>query len=442
MKKKIPVLSVLLIASFFVTACKTTEKASSLSSLTPSSSPSSLSTASSSLPVSSAYSSSEPVSSSIASPLRKTTTKLYVQVENGVESEDIDVYFLDGHGDVPFLDLSGSESILQRSLNDTKVTTEGKVVTVSREENSATIAFDFAGLTVSYSDLDVFAAGHGKTSCLDIVSNQGTTDSGASKYLKSLAAAGLDTYRKGKSFEIDLGQRNIPMHFEEGHGYLPLQTIVDLILSQRNIYVLYNGVSLYMSGALLPDEMQTSFYSAPAKERSHELAEFSYQELLLALDFQYGLKKEHGISDFATFLPQAGLKEKLLSTDPLVADKAVEELCRSAFSDYHSALDMTSSYAGADALTTIRNDTTTESPAFIEYQLIRYTYPQARKAVYNALTKDQTTVKDGPDSYEEYGDTAYVTFDQFRMPEDGTDYYTTAPTASATDTYGIIEYAH
>jgi C-terminal processing protease CtpA/Prc len=38
------------------------------------------------------------------------------------------------------------------------------------------------------------------------------------------------------------------------------------------------------------------------------------------------------------------------------------------------------------------------------------------------------------------GDTAYVTFDAFRMPSQ--DYYKVAPTADAKDTYGILEYAH
>lgn len=93
-------------------------------------------------PSSTAYSSSVSLSSAV-SPLKKATEKLYVLTDSGVENEDVSVYFLAGYGDVPFLNLSASLSILQRSISDSTVTTSDKTVTIGRSENSATIAFDF-----------------------------------------------------------------------------------------------------------------------------------------------------------------------------------------------------------------------------------------------------------------------------------------------------------
>src|SRR5574344_2064342 len=66
---------------------------------------------------SSAYSSSQPVSSSSSSPLKTKAVKLYVLTDAGVENQDVSVYFLNGYGDVPFVNLSGSLEILQRSLS-------------------------------------------------------------------------------------------------------------------------------------------------------------------------------------------------------------------------------------------------------------------------------------------------------------------------------------
>ena len=48
----------------------------------------------------------------------------------------------------------------------------------------------------------------------------------------------------------------------------------------------------------------------------------------------------------------------------------------------------------------------------------------------------------GCPAYQEIGNTAYVTFDEFTVPDKSLDYYKTPATADATDTLGIIQYAH
>jgi hypothetical protein len=417
MKKKLSFLSLAIIASLSFASCGTSSISSSSSV------------------------SEEPSSIAPVSKLTKKNTTLYVLTDSGVENEENSVYFVEGHGDVPFVGLTEALPIMQRSSNDMTVSTEGKIVTIGREENSGTITFDFDKNTVTYNDMDLFGANHGRQSALNLVSSSSTLESGESKYLKSQADAGLDVYVKGKSITLDMNKYNIPMYFEDGQGYIPVQTLADIVFSIRNIVLAYNGISLYMSGAGFNDEMTASFYQAPKGLRSTELAHFTRDELVLALDIQYGLKEEHGITDFDTFLKQSGLNDDLLSTDPAVSDKALSELIYKYFSDIHGSFISASAYDGADARKKIVTSSS-YSPTSSEYYLIRNTYFAARKYVYNTLTAGQATVKDKPDSYEEYGDTAYVTFDQFTVPADGTDYYTTPATADASDTYGIIEYAH
>jgi hypothetical protein len=395
-------------------------------------------------PSSTAYSSSVSLSSAV-SPLKKATEKLYVLTDSGVENEDVSVYFLAGYGDVPFLNLSASLSILQRSISDSTVTTSDKTVTIGRSENSATIAFDFANSTVHYSDLDLYASNHQKNSVLDLISSQGTTADGKPKYLQSQS---IEYYRQGNPLSFDLTKWGIPLHFEDGAGYLPVQTFADLVLSERNIFLITNGVDLFMSGAWYDDssDMSKQFYSVtPSNKRSQEMADFSYKELALALDFQYGLKQEHSITDFSSYFSQvSGLKDRLTSTDALVADQGIYQLCTGALGDYHSSLQGTSAYAGKDVLATAK-DASLRSPNYEEYLLIRSAFSAARTAVISALSGG---AKSAFDSYEEYTNadgkttTAFVTFDSFTKPT--TDYYpsNSRATKDAKDTYGILEYAH
>jgi hypothetical protein len=374
--------------------------------------------------------------------LKVTPETVYVETDTGVETQTENVYFLDGYGDVPFINLSGSLGLSQRALLDSTVKTSDKIVTIGRTENSATITFDFAGGAVTHSNLDLYAAGPGKDSVLDLAMDQGTTTEGKPKYL---ASQNIEYLRSGNPVTFDLLARNIPYYFEDGAGYLPVQTFAGLVFSEHNIYLISNGQSLFIDGAWFSNdgEMGKQFYSVtPSGVRSQEMADFSYQELLLALDFQYGLKESHDITDFASYIPAVkGLKEKLTSTDALVADQGLYQLCSGALCDYHSYLQAASAYLGKDQLASAK-DATLCSPNYSEYQLIRYAFFTARKKIVSALSGGTKTAFD---SYEEYTNpdgqtaTAYVTFDEFAMPTQ--DYYTTPATKDATDTYGIIEYA-
>jgi hypothetical protein len=420
MKKTFPVLLVLAFVALGSTACEKHDEVSS--------------------EFSSAYSSSEVISSSSALGIKKSSVTLYVATDKGTETQEENLYFIDGEGDIPFLSLNDSKTILERSFSDSSLKVEGHKVILSREETDGTITFDCDQKTVSYVAYEHYYAFHGRATSLDLVNDFGTTDDGKTRYLQSQASLGYNYVRAGKDFSISLADYQIPLYFVDGIAYIPLQTFSDLVLAGHNVYLLYNGVSIYMSGARFDSDMTTSFFAPAPKKRSEQLARYSRNELALSLSQNYGLQKEHGIEDFASYFTQLGINEKLLSTDPVAADQALVKLCSSGFADYHSAFLSPSAYAGQAALPAIKGNASLYSPNWDEYQLIRSSYVQARKAVYNALTASATTVLDAPLPYEVYGDTAYVTFDQFTNPT--TDYYTTPATASSADTFGLIEYAH
>jgi hypothetical protein len=425
MKSKISFLFVTSLAALLLASCGNTPE-SSLSS-----------SADSTSSTSSAYSSSTPVSSTPTSALRKKETTLYVDTNTGTETEAVNVYFLDSIGDIPFLSMDEVAAVLQRSSSDILVKKDGLIVTVYRSENSATVTLNFGTKTITYDNLDLFAAPHNKASVLNMITDFGTTESGASKYMQSLSAKGLDVNRTGKAVTVSLSQYNIPSYVENGICYLPAATISDLLLSEKNVYLRWNGVALFMSGSsTFASDMTKAFFSAPSGIRSAEMARFNRNELVMALDFQYGLKKEHNITDFDSFFKECGVDNEILSTDPIVSSRGVARLIYSYLSDYHSGFDSPSAYSGSASINAIKyGDTSIYGPTYQEYQLIRSAWTAGRKAAcQKAYSKDTL------DTYQVEGDTAYVTFDGFTNPSQ--DYYTTPATASASDTFGILQYAH
>jgi len=372
--------------------------------------------------------------------LTKNTNTLYVETNTGVETEVSSYYYIQGEGDIPFVNLNDSLSIMQRSHNDTNIKIQGEVITIGRDNLDSTITFNFQKKTVYYNNLDLFTSRNGKESGLNLVSDLGTLENGTSKYLQSQTSAGLDFYIPSNPITLDLSEHNIPMYFINGGGYIPVQTMSDLVFSFNNIYLLFNGADFFMSGASLGDELIAKYFEGKKGVRSEKMARFSRNELAFILDLIYGLKGNHGITNFNDYFEQTGLDEGLLSTDPLTANTALAKLIYSNFCDYHSSLIFPSYLVGKDARETIVSTKGVYSPNYSQYQLIRYAYSSARKAIYNAITAHDEVVKDKPDCYEEYGDTAFVTFDRFSAPT--SDYYTTPATKDATDTFGVCEYAH
>ncbi len=382
-----------------------------------------------------------PTSTKADTRLTKKENKLYVDTDAGIETDSTAVYYIKGEEEIPFVNLFDSLSIMQRCHNDTNIKIEGEVITIGRDNLDSTVTFNFQKKTVYYSDLDEFATKKYRKSVLNLISDYGTLDNGASKYLNSESSAGLDFYVRGNPITIDLNKNNIPMYFIDGGGYIPVQTMSDLLFSFNNIYLLFNGNDYFISGESLPDDLKKMYYEGNTGTRSEKFARYGRDELALELNLIYGLKKEHDIDDFDSYFNASGLDEGLLSTDPLKEDSAIAKLIYSNFSDYHSSFIFPTYLAGQDKRDEILAGKGIYAPNFSEYQLIRQAFSYARKTFYNALTAKDEVVKDKPDSYEEYGDTAFVTFDNFRSPHD-VDYYKTPATKDATDTFGIIQYAH
>jgi hypothetical protein len=419
MKKSVFALSFLFLSSLLLTACGSQTPASSA-------------------PVSSTPASS-PSASSEASPLLKEKVVEFYRTAtvHGAGS----LYFEDAMPEVPFIALEDARALLGQSGLDPNSsayaitsTDQNGVISWTREkDNGSKVVFDFTGKTVTFSSFEAFSAMPYAATPLDPVSLANRDGSNNPLYI-SHDKAGSALNSVGTSLTLNLAHYAIPLVYQGGVGYMPLQFFSDFFASQTLGLFAYNGVSVFMLSSGSLDDMSTLFYSAGAKSRTASLAEFNYHELCLALDVYYGLKSQHGIADFDSYLTALGLKDDLLSNDSAVASAAIMKLTNWHFEDFHSGFKSPSSYAGEGSVKgTYSPDMSAQSSAFSLYR-------NARDSVLGKT----------PGSYAEIGDTAFVTFDHFTGL--AADYYTnpvtTVPLLSADpnsmepDTFAVVTYAH
>ncbi len=131
--------------------------------------------------------------------------------------------------------------------------------------------------------------------------------------------------------------------------YVSLNTFGNLFTNYRYVY---NGKEEYGIDEII--NKIGNFYrfdeGTGKKMRSSALTNFTYNELCINLDLNYGLKELHGnkFDCFDSYFEYVGLKSKLLNPDPEIFCKAIWDLCEAYFSDNHSNFKFASYYCGYD----------------------------------------------------------------------------------------------
>ncbi|MBQ7677334.1 MAG: hypothetical protein IJT32_03790, partial [Lachnospiraceae bacterium] len=237
----------------------------------------------------------------------------------------------------------------------------------------------------------------------------------------------LSNDRYGKVMTFDLKPYGIYLEKEGDGFYMPLQTARDLILSYYVCYALYNGECIILAGGL--DDKLSEIYHSATGTRSEEYAKFAYNELCFALDYEYGLKEVHGIESFDEYFFNVGLSKALQSTDPLKADVALHKAITLYLDDLHSQFVSPSYQTDADAFE--KEVEGIQGPSNRSFRTTAYKFRDARAAAY----------PDGIPPYEEVGNTAYITFDEFTDPMPDIDYLSEPTEEELTDTIRLMQYA-
>jgi len=358
---------------------------------------------------------------------------------------DLTLYFLDGAEDLPFVDIKEWADVMVTAYNVMEntedyglyVEADGPIAQYTRE-NGYSMLFDFEKGTISFDDYDGFVHRPGDLSLLDLVSLN-INDAEEYPLLKRVEKGSFDRY--GKSIEISLADYQIPMcYVEEQHLHLvPLQTMRDLLVAvPLSAHTYFNGDAVFFCYEddllVTPDTLSAlgeAYFSAPLGEMSPELAEYSYWELCMALDHLYGLKESHDITSFDAVFTETGYKQDLCSTNPNVADGALNDFIYYYLDDLHSGFNK------ASYRTSQLESLEGEGLSRIRDQKTAMIYDAAREAADHEIP-----------AYEEVGNTAYITFDHFTASGQPADYYEGnigldgGPESGALDTIALIIYAH
>ncbi len=374
---------------------------------------------------------------------------------------DVDVYmnslsavnkaklnFIDEGKQIPYIEL-GEALRLRKVIFDAGITyetpgkstysltREGKVYTITLN-NRGKAAFDVEKQTFYIENTGLLQAYSYNDTPYDILPFD-TTKSSSIKYVThQTRGSGVKSfYYLGSPITIPLSEYGIAIHEWDEKVYVPLDLFNNFFLSYTYTNLIYSGKSIYVFSGLNGGSVEylARFYSENSKQRSEELAEFSYNSLLLNLNYQYGLSKLHGFSDFRTELAESGLKDGLLSTDGKTYLNALYTLIYNSFGDGHCSPGHRGTYINAKEEAEVKS-------SFSNYNIGLYDLGAAMKAASAGRKLNYAEHPEYNAPYYVDGDTAYVTFDSFSLISAIPDYYTVDTTGSETDAFGVIGYAN
>lgn len=345
----------------------------------------------------------------------------------------INLYFNNG-GDVPYVSLDEWVDFYKMFMSDEDGNTldlslekDGDKATINRDFGDAGVYpmdFDFEADTIHLMDYNVFFADDKGSSLIPLMG----MDEG---YVK---ADENSNEMAGDEITFDLLSYGIDMIRSGDNYYVPFHTITDIFTGEQPLTIAYNGEAVFVcTGSELYDgneltDLGKLYYAAPAGERSEELGSYTYNELCFLMDNFYGLKDNHGIESFDKLFDNNAYKEGLSGTDPKTADALLYRTIHYIINDQHSVFNAASHYSGSEYTSKLEK-TFGQGPCREETKAIMTELAKARGKYY----------PDGVPGYEEIGNTAYITFDDFSKPS--RNYPEEPATAKDRDTVGVISYS-
>ena len=354
---------------------------------------------------------------------------------------DTEVFFMNGNRQIPYVSPETWKTMYLKLFHDgsmqfpadpnvsLELACDAGTVTYTRE-NGSVMTIDCVKDVVTFSDFDAFTAHSYSATLIDVLHLDGYNDSDEPEYLSRLPGS-YD--RTGGPARIDMAAYGIDFIYLDDQYYIPVQIMSDMLMPLSYVNFLYNTEALMFfdfSTMLVGCDLGEIYYSVEPQERSPELIDFTYGEICMMMDCFFGFREEHKVNSFdeyfsQTFVDGVSLRDMLRgsSTD---METAICYLIAYGIDDLHSCFLLPGFYSGFETEPYVNNAGTSSDKQLI----LMEKYRDAREMVY----------PDGVPAYEEFGNTAFVTFDRFSLP--GKDYYAQPADENAGDTFGIIEYAH
>lgn len=366
------------------------------------------------------------------------------------KTTSVNLHFHDKDEQIPYIEMDDAFRI-RKALFDSGTTYETpnkSTYEISRDGSQYTVTinkrgtatFDIENQTLTIPNLGLVQAYSYNDTPYDIL----CMDSSSSSIHYVTHQKNGDSLRAyaymGNEMVISLKEYSIPVYEKDNKAYIPLDLFNNFFLSYTYNNFVYNGDAIFTFTGLgdPSEEYLNNFYfcSNAKKKRSKELAEFSYNSLMLNLNYQYGLKERHSFGDFRKEFKDLGLEDSLKSTDEKEYMSAIFKFIYNAFGDAHCSFQRRSPYSTANIYDEVRASAKS---------YVNIGYAEFVKSLTENETFRSSAAEANPDygkCYYEDGDTAYVRFDSFSTLSEVPDYYQNAPTGNETDLFGVIIYAN
>ena len=351
------------------------------------------------------------------------------------------LYFLDGVTDLPYMEAGMLCEMINKVFGSKTLgvsftmETEGPVVTYTRHHEGSPsdgtyATFDFDRSEITFLDYNLFLMRGDASTVLDVTGMKYFNAQGEPALMQKIDKGTFDRY--GDELVLPLADYGIELVYqpiENGCYLIPLQTISDFIFANgKGLNLYFNGQGVFLAAQIVPGD--EAYYAAPTGERSEALTEYGYGELCMMLDYLYGQKEIHEIESFDQLFQQVVFDQILKGPEVLQADGAIARLISDFLDDGHS---------GMHAFSYLAGDIDYKAPYGTSLTRLADQMTMYAKARAKAFP-------DGIPGYQEIGNTAYITFDEFNIGNEmnADDYYLVDDPADFedTDTIGLIIKAH
>lgn len=323
------------------------------------------------------------------------------------------VYFKEGAEDIPYVNI---EKL--RNYFTVEYPEKYKVLITSNNNNyTSTALIDLTKRKIYFSNYDHYMSKFQRNSSktfFDIANLASEQENDFIKIEKSFNSWGAPIEVNFSGFEDFVLCAEID---GELNYYVSLNTFGNLFTNGQYVY---NGKEVYSVNKIINEfDNAKEFYrfdeGTGKKMRSSALTDFTYNELCINLDLNYGLKELHGnkFDCFDSYFEYVGLKSKLLNPDPEIFCKAIWDLCEAYFSDNHSNFLLASYYCGYDIAKKFAERVETGDENLLTGGSIdkkSELYNTARQNVYGENVPGL--------EFSDDGKTAIVRFDEYTAAED------------------------
>ena len=331
---------------------------------------------------------------------------------------------------VPFITLDGLYNIY--SGKEMKTTfSDGKVTYINPINTEVTATIDTGTWTFKCDNYSAFKAPL-------------TEEDRNARFMQSTAEAIHEETTK----TIAIGDYDIPLYFDDGNIWMPVQTAADLFLSPFAYYTycipeLICCITVYesLSGtpakleAVIQKEIEVLSYETV---RSADLVDLTYKEFCLVIDNNYGKPDTAALGKEL----QKSKLDDVLNNYNESTKKIASWLQSDDYVEYIAGLTALGAYlndGGHTSFPVLNNIVGDERKAEVINLLNTIDVPEIRDkgTIMNKLKEARTNVL-GPGDYHESGDTAMFTFDSFVTDLEGWENYYDNKGELPKDTYGSV----